>query len=109
MVTECERSRTLQDLALQNEINDPSNEEASNLRLFQNQKVEADSEISVNYFFIQLIICSFLLWVLLFVGQSHYRISTFSTIEAFLTKEITYEPIQIVKHEFEQAITQILL
>lgn len=109
MVTECERSHILQDSTLRNELNNASNEEASNLSLFQNQSVESDSEIRVNYFFVQLFICSLLLWVILFVGQSHYRVSVFSTIETFLTEEITYKPIESVKHEFEQAITQIHL
>lgn len=56
----------------------------------------------------QLLICSLLIWSLLFIKQSIYSKECISSITQVLTKNIEIEPIQRVVNELTVAIKQIL-
>lgn len=83
-------------------------------------EVEEDNSTSLNIdkldkqgkrralFLGQLLICSLLLWSLLFIKESTYGKKYMSNINQILTQNIEIEPVQRVVNELTVAIKQIL-
>ena len=72
------------------------------------EKLPQESELKVNRFFIQLFICSLLLWSLLFMKDTRYEHQVTQTIKQVLKQNIQSEPIQDFISEVEVAVKQIL-
>ena len=67
-----------------------------------------ETETSGSRFFIELLICSILLWALLFAKQNVYGQSLLSQLKPLLVQEIESETLQNFISEAEEAIKQIL-
>ena len=59
-------------------------------------------------FLVQLLICSLLLWSLLFIKESIYGTEYMSNLTKILTQNIEIEPVQRVVNQLTVAIKQIL-
>lgn len=66
------------------------------------------SEVKTSRLFIELLVCSLLIWSLLFIKQSAYESQVIQTIKQVLDQEMQYEPIQDLVKEIEIAVKQIL-
>ncbi|MBE6022834.1 MAG: hypothetical protein E7231_06325 [Cellulosilyticum sp.] len=73
-----------------------------------NEKLPQESELKVSRFFIELFICSILLWSLLFMKQSSYNEQIGITINRMINQEIQTEWVQNLIKELEVAVKQIL-
>ena len=84
------------------------------LTQIQEQDISAPiSESQFNEFkssrlFMELLICSLLLWSILFIKQSVYERQVVQTIKQVLDQSVQSQPIQAFVEELETAVKQIL-
>ena len=97
-----ESNETIDDGALYH-IDSPMNEleEQKALSEVRNDKMK------VSRLFVELLVCSLLLWSLLFIKQSHYEEQVTQTIKQVLNQNIQSEPLQEFVEKIETAVKQI--
>ena len=94
-------------------INDNLLDEGNNLEsLLQidsvDQKQSKEAERHTSYFFIELFICSLLLWSLLFMSKSNLGIRITSYVSHILKEECSIEVVQAFEIKLKEAIKQII-
>lgn len=71
-------------------------------------EINTPSEGHTSYFFIELLICSLLLWSLLFIKDTNYGIQFTTIVKQTLQEEIQNQTAQEVIKEVERALKQVL-
>lgn len=71
-------------------------------------KPSQEVEAHLSYFFIELFICSLLLWSLLFMSKSEIGVEAASYMENILEEKCSIEMVQAFEVKLEEAIKQII-
>lgn len=103
MIKESPRTSKMQEednYSLMNEIEQPLDVETT--------EVKSSSEVKTSYFFIELLICSLLLWSLLFIRGTNYGLQFTTLVKQTLQEEIQNQTVQEMIKEVEEVITQVL-
>lgn len=111
MVEETQRPYTLNDdINLEDTIDTDeilNQKELPKIEQAFDEKQSQEQTLKINCFFIELFICSLLLWSLLFIKQSLYSNQLTATIKQVLGQNIESVYIQEFKEELETTIKQI--
>lgn len=112
MIEEMQRNNAL------HQNNQPDYQEEKNIEEPSQQVIEPmgrdeeaipqQAQLRVNAFFIELFICSLLLWGVLFIRESVYGKQLMLTIDHLLNQQVTIAPIETLISEIEVAVKQIL-
>ena len=87
------------------------NEEASHISeqtTVGGMEPSGKAEPYLSYFFVELFICSLLLWSLLFMSKSEIGVKVVSYVENILEEECGIEKVQVFEEKLEDAIRQII-